>query len=44
MQDKLREEIFQVVGKERQPSMKDKIQMPFTEATILEIQRQAVFG
>jgi cytochrome P450 len=39
VQSKVREEIFRVVGKERLPSLSDKQLMPYTEATMLEIQR-----
>ncbi len=31
----------EVVGSGRQPSMKDKVNMPYTEACLLEIQRMA---
>ena len=44
VQDELRKEIFEVIGKEKQPSLSDRIKMPYTEATILEIQRQAIIG
>ena len=37
-------EIFEVFGKEKQPALSERINMPYTEATILEIQRQAIFG
>ena len=40
VQEKLREEIFEIIGKERQPSLSDRNQMHYTQATILEIQRQ----
>ena len=35
---------MQVVGKDRPPGMKDKGNLPFTEATILEIQRLGSIG
>ncbi|GMT25865.1 hypothetical protein PFISCL1PPCAC_17162, partial [Pristionchus fissidentatus] len=41
VQDKLREEIHRVVGKERLPAMADKTKMLYTQATILELQRRA---
>jgi hypothetical protein len=41
VQDKVREEIYSVIGKKRQPRLADKSQMPYTEATILEIHRMA---
>ena len=47
VQAKVREEIYQAIGKDRQPSLADKQKMPYTEATILEIQRMgniAPFG
>ena len=37
----VQEEIDNVLGSEGIPSMKDKQSMPFTEATILEIQRMS---
>ena len=42
----MRQEIYEVIGKERQPSLSDRHQMHYTEATIFEIQRAAtgVFG
>ncbi|CAH1775796.1 unnamed protein product [Owenia fusiformis] len=39
VQTKVRSEIHRVVGKERLPSMHDKVNMPYTEATLVEIQR-----
>ena len=39
VQSRVREEILMVIGKERPPSLSDKQQMPYTEATIQEIQR-----
>ena len=46
MQDELRKEIFNVIGEENQPSWSDRSEMPYTEATIMEIQRisSALFG
>ena len=44
VQDELRKEIFEVIGNDKQPSLSERINMPYTEATILEIQRQAVIG
>lgn len=37
--DRVQAEIDDVIGPDQEPSMKHKLQMPFTEATILEIQR-----
>ena len=41
VQLKVREEIFDVVGRESQPSLTDKPNMPYCEATVMEIQRMA---
>ena len=41
VQKRVRQEIFSVIGQTNQPSLKDKAEMPYTEATILEIQRMA---
>ncbi|KAG9480196.1 hypothetical protein GDO78_011946 [Eleutherodactylus coqui] len=39
VQEKVQAEIDSVVGRERPPSLTDKTKMPFTEATIMEVQR-----
>ncbi|PIC20472.1 hypothetical protein B9Z55_025663 [Caenorhabditis nigoni] len=39
IQDKVRGEIFEVVGTSRLPSMSDKPNMPYTQAVIHEVQR-----
>ena len=41
VQDKVRREIGEVIGLERQPLLADRKQMPYTEATIEEITRCA---
>ncbi|PIC24352.1 hypothetical protein B9Z55_017723 [Caenorhabditis nigoni] len=40
-QDKVRKEIFDVVGTNRLPSMSDKPNMPYTQAVIHEVQRHS---
>lgn len=42
IQDKVHGEIDEVVGKDRVPSLTDKGSLPFTEATIMEVQRMTV--
>ncbi|XP_072446724.1 cytochrome P450 2U1-like [Chiloscyllium punctatum] len=39
IQERVHKEISTVIGESRPPSLKDKLHMPFTEATIMEIQR-----
>lgn len=42
VQEKVQAEIDTVIGRDRPPSLTDKSQMPFTEATIMEVQRMTV--
>nr|XP_056711000.1 cytochrome P450 2U1 [Euleptes europaea] len=42
VQEKVQEEIELVIGRDRCPSLADKASMPFTEATIMEVQRMTV--
>ena len=41
VQLKARQEIFEVLGSEREPALGDKSKMPYCEATVMEIQRKA---
>ncbi|XP_034967472.2 cytochrome P450 2U1 [Zootoca vivipara] len=41
-QKKVQEEIELVIGRNRPPTLADKARMPFTEATIMEVQRMTV--
>ncbi|CAI5784534.1 cytochrome P450 2U1 [Podarcis lilfordi] len=41
-QKKVQEEIDLVIGRNRPPTLVDKARMPFTEATIMEVQRMTV--
>ncbi len=43
-QSNVREEIRRVIGSERHPCLSDKSKMPYTEATIIEIQRVGNIG
>lgn len=42
MSDQVQAEIDTVVGTQRVPSLTDKGSLPFTEATIMEVQRMTV--
>ena len=39
IQKRVQRELDEVVGLERMPSMKDRLNLPFTEAVVMEIQR-----
>ena len=41
---KARQEIFDVLGKDRQAKLSDRERLPYTEATIMEIQRAGNVG
>ena len=41
VQHKAREEIFDVIGRDRAPTLADKAKMPYCEATVMECQRFA---
>jgi cytochrome P450 family 2 subfamily J len=42
VQEKVRQEIHNTIGKEKQPQLTDKL--PYTKATIMEIQRMGNIG
>ncbi|KAM9237232.1 cytochrome P450 2U1 [Dugong dugon] len=42
VQERVHEEVERVIGPNRAPSLTDKVQMPYTEATIMEVQRLTV--
>ena len=45
VQERVRREIFEVLGgKERQAKLSDRERLPYTEATIMEIQRLGNVG
>ena len=44
VQEKVRREIFAVLGKERRATLSDRERLPYTEATIMEIQRVGNVG
>ena len=41
IQERVRDEVHQVVGTDRQPTLADRASLPYTDATVLEIQRMA---
>ncbi|KAM9311801.1 cytochrome P450 1A1 [Gastrophryne carolinensis] len=43
IQDKLQNELDQVIGRERRPKLSDRAQLPYTEAFILEMFRHSSF-
>ncbi len=44
VQEKVRQEIWDVIGQENAPQLSDRARMPYTDATIMEIQRMADVG
>ncbi|XP_046558220.1 cytochrome P450 2H2-like [Haliotis rubra] len=44
IQEKCFREIQEIIGQSRRPSMKDKINLPYMEATIMEVLRRADIG
>ena len=41
IQAKVREELHKVLGTDRQATLADRANLPFTDATVMEIQRMA---
>ena len=41
VQERVREEIHEALGRNQQPTLADRQRLPFTEATVMEIQRMA---
>ena len=41
IQEEVRDELHKVVGTNRQPTLADRANLPFTDATVMEIQRVA---
>lgn len=44
IQEKVRKEIHDTIGIDRAPKLTDRERLPFTEATIMEIQRMGNIG
>ena len=41
IQEKVRDELHKVIGTDRPPTLADRANLPFTDATVMEIQRMA---